>query len=130
MRYHILSTCLYLYYHDCALCLDLGFKLLLQFYHERSLHRKEGYQLNIEYAMGVCYCRLLRVLCCKMRIKKLRLFFKVLYKFIFRKKVELEVFFCCLKHALVEHYHLIRVLLSLQFGVLILIWRMLFSRIK
>ena len=86
MRDLILSTCLYLYYHDCALCLDLGFKLLLQFYHERSLHRIERYQLNIEYATSVCYCCLLRALCCKMRIKKLRLFFKVLHKFIFMKK--------------------------------------------
>ena len=44
----MLSTYVYLFYHDHALCLDLGFELLLQFYHERNLHRIDGYQLNIE----------------------------------------------------------------------------------
>ena len=35
LRYQMLSTYVYLFYHDRALCLDLGFELLLQFYHER-----------------------------------------------------------------------------------------------
>ena len=32
---------------DCAVYLDLGFELLLQFYHERNLQSADGYQLNI-----------------------------------------------------------------------------------
>ena len=46
--------------YERALRLDLGSKLLLQFYHEINLRRMNNYQLNIEYATGVCYCCLLK----------------------------------------------------------------------
>ena len=54
LRDHILSTCVYLYYHKRAICLDLGFQLLLQFYHGRILHRIVDFQLNIKYATKFC----------------------------------------------------------------------------
>ena len=69
MRDHILSACVYLYYYDRALCLDLVFELLLQFYHERNLHRIDDYQLNIEYATGVCYCCQLKSTVAKWELK-------------------------------------------------------------
>ena len=38
---------------DRVVYLDLGFELLLQFYHERNLQSADSYQLNIYYSTGV-----------------------------------------------------------------------------
>ena len=81
----ILSTYVYWYYHDCALCSDLGFELRLQFNLERNLKGINNCLLSIEYAKGVSCCCLLKSLYCKMRIKELRIVLKICHKFTFIK---------------------------------------------
>ena len=100
MRDLILSACLYIYYFDRALCLDLDFELLLQFYHERNSHRINDYNLNIENAKGVYYCCLLKSVA-KWELKSSDISLKSVTNYFHGTKVELEVFSCCLKDALI-----------------------------
>ena len=79
LRDDVLSTCLYCYYHDSAL------KVLNDFFDftmRQNLRKTNDCQLNIEYAMGVCYC-------CLLKSTMLQTSFLTFHE----KKVELEVSF-------------------------------------